>query len=96
MHFTSTDLPEPEPPMMTTLSLLADVEIDTVEHDLPPEGLLEAADGDLGRRRHGQNSTLVSALSKSRMRIEAETTELVVAAPTPWAPPASGSRDSSP
>ena len=43
-----TDLPVPEPPMMTSEFALVDGEIDAVEHDLGPEALLHAAELDLG------------------------------------------------
>ena len=38
MHFSSTDLPVPEPPMTTSDSPGVDVEVDAVEHLLGAEG----------------------------------------------------------
>ena len=48
MHFSSTDLPVPEPPITTTDSPSADVEIDAVQHLLGAEALVQVADADLG------------------------------------------------
>ena len=49
MHFSSTDLPVPEPPITTTDSAAADVEVDAVQHALGTEALVQVADPDLGR-----------------------------------------------
>ena len=48
MHFSSTDLPVPEPPITTTDLALADVEVEAVQHPLGAEALVQAADPDLG------------------------------------------------
>ena len=88
-HFSSTDLPVPEPPITTSDFALADVEVDAVEHPL-------RAERSCAGRGCGSWSGLASSREKqlrdhvveaARIRIEAETTALVVAAPTPWAPP---------
>ena len=52
-HLIVTDLPVPEPPMMTSEFAFVDDEIDAVEHDLGPEALLDPAKFDLGLSGHG-------------------------------------------
>ena len=47
MHFRSTDLPEPEPPITTIEVLGQDVEVDTVQHELLAEAFAQVAEADL-------------------------------------------------
>src|SRR5690606_7028272 len=68
---------------------LLDGEVDAVQHHLGAEPLGDAFDGDLGEagvRHDPKNSTVMMRLV-NRMRMKAETTALVVARPTPAAPP---------
>jgi hypothetical protein len=51
MHFSSTDLPVPEPPI-TTIITRRDVEVDAAQHPLGP-GLWDAAQRFEGIRREG-------------------------------------------
>ena len=89
MHFSITDFPVPEPPMTTSEWPLGTDEVDAVQHMLRPEALP-------ARRRercdplsshHSENSSEVSAKLAARIRMAEETTALVVARPTPCAPP---------
>ena len=50
MHLMVTDLPVPEPPMITVEDCLLDREIDAVQHHLGAEALLDAAQFDFGSR----------------------------------------------
>ena len=52
MHFSSTDLPEPEPPITTIEVLGHDVEVDAVQHELLAEALAEVAEADLRDRSY--------------------------------------------
>ena len=47
MHFSSTDLPVPEPPITTIDSPGRDLEVDALQHLLGSEGLGDAAQRDL-------------------------------------------------
>ena len=53
MHFSVTDLPVPEPPMMTRLSPGITLSVDAGEHLLAAEGLADVAELDARRRRAG-------------------------------------------
>ena len=83
------DLPPPatEAQALAELKALAarNRQVHAVKHDLRPERLPEAAD--LDPAAHEPNTSTVMPRFRSRMRMKAVTTALVVARPTPAAPP---------
>ena len=64
-------------------------QVDTVQHMLGSEALLDAVENDMSNRHraHSENSSEVRTKFAARMRMAEETTALVVARPTPAAPP---------
>jgi hypothetical protein len=85
MHLISTDLPVPEPPMTTRISpAWRTVEVDAVEHVLGPEGLFDAArTRSFSSIAHRAKNNSGQDVVGGRIRIEAETTALVVAGRRP-------------
>ena len=89
MHFSITDLPVPEPPMTTSEWPFGTDSVDAVQHMLRPEALAARRRVRCVPRpsRQSANSSEVRAKLAARIRIAEETTALVVARPTPCAPP---------
>ena len=89
MHFSITDLPVPEPPMTTSEWPLGTESVTPFSTCLGPKLLRDVVENDVSFRHAAQsaNSSEVRAKFAARIRIAEETTALVVARPTPCAPP---------
>ena len=90
MHLIITDLPVPDPPITTSERPFGTRQLMPFSTCLLPEGFAHVVEDDVAASRpcaQSENRSEVSAKLAARIRIAELTTALVVARPTPCAPP---------